>query len=65
MRRGASGLALLGLFSCVLFSCAQCEEMVQIGTPVLINFLIEEMGPKLLCQVVTPQITCERVRWTN
>lgn len=28
----------------------QCEEMVQIGTPVLINFLIEEMGPKLLCQ---------------
>jgi saposin len=28
----------------------ECEEMVEIGTPVLITFLIDEMGPKLLCQ---------------
>jgi len=28
----------------------ECELMVEIGTPVLINFLIEEMGPKVLCQ---------------
>lgn len=62
LRRGPPGLA----FSHSYFSNAQCEEMVQIGTPVLINFLIEEMGPKLLCQVGNGQITlCERGCWTN
>lgn len=39
------------VYQVLTFYLAQCEEMVEIGTPVLINFLITEMGPKVLCQV--------------